>query len=96
MRPVLAFFLLVPAMLVGCDNSCQQVCDVMARYAEDCGVTVSSDEVQDCKDRQAGAASRDDRGTCRTYNGRSAMEDQLDCEELSAYWTDAPSSPAEE
>jgi hypothetical protein len=81
-----AMVALAATWLAGCDNACQQVCDQMAAYAEDCGISVSDDEVEACKDAQAGSASRDDRSVCRDVNSRRVIEEEWTCDDLSAYW----------
>ena len=94
MRMLLAAFIVLPAIVAGCDNSCQQICDRMAAYAEsECGLTVTKEEISACKDEQAGAASRDDRAVCREFNGRKTIEEEWDCDEVSAYWPDAGGAP---
>lgn len=94
MRTLLAVFIVLPAVIAGCDNSCQQICDRMAAYAEnECGLTVTKEDVDLCKDEQAGKASRDDRAICREFNGRQTIEEEWDCEELSAYWPGDGSAP---
>jgi hypothetical protein len=41
-------------LLAACNNACQQICDELAAYAEDdCGLTVSQDQVSECKKSQA-------------------------------------------
>jgi hypothetical protein len=97
MRPLLFALIALPGLLAACDNSCQQICDRMASYAEnDCGITVSKDDIQACKDEQAGSASRDDRAVCREFNSKKTIAEEWDCEELSAYWPDAGSAPEAE
>lgn len=91
MRAVLVAILAAPLLLVGCDNSCQQVCDRMARVAEECDLPVSNDDIAACKDAQAGKASRDDRATCREYNSRNVIEEEWDCNDLRAYWNEQAS-----
>lgn len=86
----------VPFLLVGCDNSCQQICDRMAAYAEDCGVTVSKEEISACKDRQAGDASSEDRSACREYNSRAAIEEEWTCDDVQAYWSGGASEDTTE
>ena len=47
--------LLVPMLLVllgGCQNSCQQICGRMAKFAEGCGHTVPQEQVQACIEAQ--------------------------------------------
>jgi hypothetical protein len=88
LSPVYAGILLGFGALSGCDNSCQQVCDRMADYATDCGISISADEVEACKDKQAGSESREDRGTCRDVNSRREIEAEWTCDDLNAYWLD--------
>lgn len=87
MRAVILAVLALPALASGCDNSCQQVCDRMAKYAEECGLPVSRDDISACKDAQAGKESRDDRAFCREFNGQKIIEEEWDCNDLRAYWS---------
>lgn len=93
LAPIAFIGLALTALTAGCDNSCQQICDRMANYAEDCGIDVSREDVQACKDAQAGSASRDDRAVCRENNGRSDIRDEWDCEEVGAYFNVTTSAP---
>ncbi len=78
-------------ILPGCRNSCQQICPRMQAYAEDCGFTVTSEEVRACVASQSGSASRDDRAVCRDAGDRSTLRDEWTCDDLSDYWArDAP------
>ena len=89
MRTLRAASFVMAAFIAGCDNSCQQICDRMAAYAEnECGLTVTKEDIELCKDEQAGAASRDDRAVCRQFNSKKTIQAEWDCEELSAYWAE--------
>ncbi|MFK7930984.1 MAG: hypothetical protein AB8H79_22555 [Myxococcota bacterium] len=88
MRPVLVAILALPALFAGCDNSCQQVCDRMAKYAEECSLPVTKDDIEACKDAQAGKASADDRAVCREFNSKRVIEQEWDCDDMRAYWTE--------
>ncbi len=72
----------------GCDNSCQQICDRMARYAEECDIPVDREDIKACKDAQAGAASRGDRAICREYNSGNVIREEWDCDDVRAYFNE--------
>jgi len=89
MRPVLFSALIgLASLTAGCDNSCQQICDRMARYAEDCDFEISREDIQACKDAQAGASSRDDRAICREFNSSNVIREEWDCDDIRAYLND--------
>ncbi|TNE84539.1 MAG: hypothetical protein EP330_29055 [Deltaproteobacteria bacterium] len=77
------------ALLGGCQNSCQQICSRMARFAEDCGHTVPQAQIQACIDAQAGAASADDRATCREFGSLSDIEAEWTCDDVAVYFARA-------
>ena len=72
--------------LTACRNSCQQICPRMAAYAEDCGFTVTSEEVGACMAAQAGAESKEDRQICREAGDRATLREEWTCDDLSDYW----------
>lgn len=82
----IAALAIVFVALTACRNACQEICPRMARYAEDCGFTVSTDEVRACVQAQSGSASRDDRAICRDAGNRSTLRDEWTCDDLSDYW----------
>ncbi len=86
MRAHMLLATLIALTTAACDNSCQQVCDRMARYASDCDLDVTSDDIKECKAAQAGAESRDDRAVCREYNGSSTIRDEWECDDVRAYF----------
>ena len=79
--------LLLASALSGCKNACQEICPRMASYARDCGFEVSDEEVSACVAAQAGAASRDDRATCREFGDRSTLREEFTCDDLEDYWS---------
>lgn len=82
-------------LLASCDNSCQQICDRMARYAEECDIEVSKEDIQACKDAQAGSNSSEDRAACRENNSGSDIRDEWECSELRAYFNEVSSDAPE-
>lgn len=88
MRALLPFGMSVLVLgLAGCQNSCQQVCGVMAAYARDCGYQVPEAQVTACRQAQAGKDSRDDRQICRDAGDRATVRDEWSCEDLAVYWS---------
>ena len=69
--------------LSSCKGACQGICLSMRDYAEDCGFTVSDEEVDACLADQKGL-EREDNQTCRQFGNR--VRDEWTCEELEAYW----------
>ena len=98
----LVFWILLPTSRVvgGCHNSCQQICSKMRKYAEECGISVSQDELSACFERQAGSESKPDRPICREYGDLDTIKQEWSCEDVEDYWmADAPDtedSPAED
>ncbi|MCO4745713.1 MAG: hypothetical protein KC912_13050 [Proteobacteria bacterium] len=86
MRPLLIAGITILTLLSGCQNSCQQVCSRMAKFAEDCGHTVPSDQVRACIEGQAGSASAEDRQTCRSFGSLSDIESEWTCDDVSVYF----------
>lgn len=92
MRLAFLIVLALGPLLSACDNSCQRVCSRMARHAERCGFSVSSEEVEECKEIQAGEASREFRSVCREHNSRREIRSEWSCEDIAFYWGVDPSS----
>ena len=73
-------------MLSGCNNSCQMLCVRIAKVAEtDCGIPVPDEDIATCIDRQAGAASRDDRSTCRSANSLDDIRAEWSCDDMAYF-----------
>ena len=73
---------------LGC-SPCKSLCDDMAKFATDeCGYTVTSDMLSECKDQQ-GEKTREERKDCRQV--RPVLEEEWDCAELEIYFSDASS-----
>lgn len=90
-RPVL---LLLPVALLGaCGNPCQSVCTEMARYAEECGLTVSREDVLTCKETQADV-SADAADACRDYNDPDALREWWSCDDLAENYRNGGDPPA--
>ncbi|TVQ86494.1 MAG: hypothetical protein EA397_20055 [Deltaproteobacteria bacterium] len=86
MRFTLVLMLVAGPLVAACDNSCQKICTRMARHADRCGFDVDSEDIAECKELQAGSASREFRSSCREYNGRRAIEEEWSCEDIAVYW----------
>ena len=86
MKRLLLLLPLLVAPLSACRNSCQQICPIMAAYAEDCGFEVSNEEVSACIAAQSGSSSREDRAVCREAGSRGDVRDEWTCDDLSDYW----------
>ena len=85
MRATIAL-MLCGLMLSGCNNSCQMLCVRIAKVAEtDCGIPVPDEDIATCIDRQAGAASRDDRATCRSSNSLDDIRAEWSCEDMAYF-----------
>lgn len=89
MRLVLAASLLALPLVAACDNSCQKICNRMARYAEDCGLRVGDGDVADCK-ANLRDESREVRSFCRDFNSSSAISSDWTCDDVAFYWNVEP------
>ena len=72
-------------LLLGACSPCTQTCDLMADYAEECGYTVTSQAVDQCK-----ADQRDptvDRATCRQANDADALREAWSCDDVGDYFS---------
>ena len=70
---------------MGC-SPCKSLCDDMAQFAaDDCGYTITTDMISECKEEQ-GEKTREDRQDCRQV--RPTLEEEWDCEELEIYFSD--------
>ncbi len=70
-------------LLGACNNPCQAMCVEMANYAEECGYTVSSDELQSCRDSFATETLTDARAQqCITASDADQLREWWTCEEL--------------
>lgn len=78
---------LVVMTLGGCGNPCVSVCDQMAAFAQDCGLTVTNNEIDECYATQADQG-RDQRRICRDFGDRASIEQSWDCTEIARYYSD--------
>lgn len=60
--------------LVACGNPCQQICTEMAAYAEECGLTVTDDDVKACFDAQKGPLEKEEAALCREESADDIRE----------------------
>jgi hypothetical protein len=91
MKYLLPVLMLAPLFASGCHNSCQQICNTMKKYADECGVEVQNSELSACFERQAGKASRDNRSVCREFGDMDSIQQEWSCADVEEYWqVDAP------
>lgn len=90
MKPVLVSLFAIIA-LTACKNDCQDVCVEMAAYAQECGFTVSDEEMDACLDQQkeANDVSLD---VCDEMGGAQTIRDEWPCDEMGLYWDSAGTS----
>lgn len=84
MSPVRPVLLLVLAA-AGCNNPCQRLCVRLADYAAECGLDVSSSELDACLDEQADAPG-DDLRACRTGGDPITVREQWTCDDLRLFF----------
>jgi hypothetical protein len=69
--------------LVGCKTECQKLCKDMAAYAEECGFTVSEEDLDACMESNTRKATSEDyRAECEAF--RPTLKDEWTCEEVEA------------
>jgi hypothetical protein len=86
-RLALAVTLLAGA---GCANPCEDVCDVLADYAEDdCGMVVTSADRDACRDAQAGEPSEARADACEAAGDPDALREWWTCDDVRANFTGA-------
>ena len=84
--PRLAPTLIAATLLfAGCRNSCQSLCNDMAKVAEDCGFEVSSDDMSACFD-QLKDAEREDLRACRDVSGADDISSEWGCDEVDDFF----------
>jgi len=78
------------AVLAGasCDSPCQDLCQKMADYAEECKLSVTDAEISSCVDRMGQDQTSDSRQACRNFGDPEVIRAQWSCDDLAAYWTD--------
>lgn len=75
--------LLVLVALPGCGNPCQQLCNELADYAAECGLTVSPAEVAQCRDDFSGANLEEgDAQTCADANNPEYIREWWTCDDV--------------
>lgn len=77
-------FLVALTSLVAC-NPCVSVCSDMADYAEECGLTVTSEEMATCKERAATVAETS-RDACADVDAES-LRDAWTCDDVAENFT---------
>lgn len=72
-------------VLTACKNDCQDICTEMAAYAEECGFTVSDEEVDAClaEQKEANDVNLD---VCDEMGGAETIRDEWPCDEMALYW----------
>lgn len=78
--------LLALPLLVGCKNSCQQLCVDIAEYAlNECGLQFTDEEMDTCIADHAGSETeREDQQACA--EAAPHLEEEWDCETLKEYF----------
>lgn len=76
-------------LLSGCENSCQLLCDSMADLAEECGVSISDAELDQCREDYADAPASD-LGYCATYATPEALRRVWDCSDVELFRNGPP------
>jgi hypothetical protein len=80
-----ALVLLVAVGATGCQNACQEICGRMAKYAEDCGIEISDDEIDTCIDEQA-EAEKETLKSCRQNGSSEDIRNTWTCDDLLEYF----------
>lgn len=88
LRNVAMLGLLALTAATGCRNACQNMCDRLADFSRECGVSVGEGEVVDCVDAFASAPS-EDLATCRDFGSPQAIDNALSCDDMALIWGDA-------
>lgn len=69
--------------LSACKTPCQQLCVEMASYAEECGLTVSDDQLQTCLDEQS---ADQDQGACRRTGEPETLRTEWSCDDVEVFF----------
>ena len=85
MRSIAIPALLVTMGLTGCKNACQDICLEMAVYADECGNSVTDDEVDACLESQK-EISDATKDVCSEFGDSETIRVEWSCEELDQYW----------
>ena len=81
MRKFAPLLILLPA----CSNPCQELCSELADYAEECGISVSGDQISQCEDDHSNDLLRPGEAeTCDEYFGD--VRDEWTCDDISNYF----------
>jgi hypothetical protein len=86
--------LFAAVFLAACGNPCQNVCTEMARYAEECGLTVSRDDILVCRDAHSDATD-EEIDACRTYSDPDALREWWTCDDLAENYQQGGGLPSE-
>lgn len=81
MARLVALLALLP--LAGCGNPCQDLCSQLADYAAECGLTVSPDEVAQCRsDYATPNLDEGEAQTCADANNPDYIREWWTCDDL--------------
>lgn len=73
--------LLALPLLVGCKTECQKLCQDMADYADECGLTISDEDLDACLQANSRkATSEEQRAECEA--NRPNLKEEWTCEEV--------------
>ena len=86
--------LFAAAFLAACGNPCQDVCVEMARSADECGLTVSRDDILTCKEQEADVTD-DEASACRDYRDPDALREWWTCDDLAENYQNGGGLPSE-
>ncbi len=83
---IIATLPVMAALSGGCRNACQNVCLEMAQAAEECGIIVTSSELDACIASQK-KPEPEARQACATYGDAETISAEWDCAEIGAYFS---------
>ncbi len=81
-------FLTVLLSLLACGNPCQQLCTQLADYAEECGLSVTNEDIRACEESQSGPLEKEDAQLCRDLTDPDDIREWWTCDDLAENFTD--------
>lgn len=76
------------ALLVACENPCQEMCTTMATYASSCGYSVPDGDVETCKEANATPLITAERANqCIEASDPEQLREWWTCEDLKETYT---------
>jgi hypothetical protein len=86
MRRVFGGVIVASVWLAGCENSCQNLCEQMAAFADECGAPVGAGELETCID-DFSDASGEQLDACADFGSPDVVRRQWTCDDLTLYNT---------